>query len=56
MRNLTTKQASKYLGVSVPTLARWRKNGTTPPYFKIKRIIRYRQDKLDEWVNAHTES
>ncbi len=53
MRYLTTKETAQYLGVSIPTLARWRKNKTSPPYFKKGGIIRYRQDDLDDWATAH---
>ncbi len=53
MRYLTTKETSIYLGVSIPTLARWRKNNTSPPYLKRGGIIRYSQDDLEKWAYMH---
>ena len=47
---LDTPNASKYLGLSVKTLAMMRSNGTSPKYIKRGRIFYYQGD-LDDWLN-----
>lgn len=49
---LTRQQAAAYLGVSVPSLARWASQGTGPAHYKLGRFTRYRQDDLDEFVET----
>lgn len=47
---LRRDEAAQYLGVSVPTLARWASHGTGPHYYKIGRWARYRVPDLDQFV------
>jgi len=51
---LTTQAAAAYLGLSKPTLERFRLSGDGPIYAKLtpgpKGSIRYRTDDLDRWV------
>jgi excisionase family DNA binding protein len=47
---LTTKEAAKYLGLSVSTLNKLRLTGEGPAYFKLGRSVRYRLSDLDIWV------
>jgi excisionase family DNA binding protein len=50
---LTTAQAAEYCNIKVKTLERHRQNGTGPPYIKVgPRIIRYRREDLDAWMEA----
>jgi excisionase family DNA binding protein len=56
MPYLTTKEASEYLGVSIATLKRWRKENRSPPFFKNGATIRYPRNKLEEWAKAHTSA
>lgn len=51
-RRLTRKQAAEYLGVSVPTLARWASKGSGPSYYVIGGQARYRIPDLDNYVEA----
>ena len=46
-----TPEAAAYLGVSVPSMNRWRVNGDGPPYVKIGSRVRYRRADLDAWLN-----
>ena len=49
-RNLSRKQAAKYLGVSHRTLGDWAYKGGGPPYYKAGKKCVYRLSELDEWL------
>lgn len=49
---LTRKDAARYLGVSVSTLARWAMQGTGPAYSKAGQV-RYRLSDLDAFIEEH---
>lgn len=53
---LTQKEAAAWIGVHLTTLRRWRKSGEGPAFIVIRdrdhKIIRYREDDLDEWADA----
>jgi hypothetical protein len=55
---LTTVEAAKYLKLSRQFLeaARYRADGTGPPYIKLERAVRYRRSALDAWMTAHDHS
>jgi hypothetical protein len=55
---LTTVEAAKYLNLSRQFLeaARYRADGTGPPYIKLERAVRYRRSALDAWMTAHDHS
>ncbi|CAN0560176.1 unnamed protein product [Laminaria digitata] len=55
---LSASQASRYLDLSISTLAKWRHYGTGPRYSKLGRRVVYRVDELDSWVqqNQHTST
>src|SRR6476619_6930765 len=55
---LTTKQAAQYLNLSRQYLeaARYRGDGSGPPYVKLERAVRYRRSVLDAWMSAHDHS
>lgn len=54
---MNTNDAAEYLGVSVPTLKRWRGEGKGPGYLRFgERIIKYRQTDLDRWIIASREN
>ena len=48
---LDVKNTSRYLGLSVKTLAMLRSAGKGPRFIKRGRIFYYKQD-LDEWLRA----
>ena len=50
---LTTKEAAKYLNVSVSFLAKDRMRGGGIPYVKIgRKTIRYDRDELDKYLES----
>lgn len=52
---LTRKQASRYIGVSVATLANWASTKLRNiPYIKVGRLVKYRQTDLDAWLESRT--
>lgn len=54
-RLLTPDEAADYLKMSAKTIANWRYRGDGPPHIKAgRRSVRYRQEKLDEFL-AHRE-
>ena len=51
MEMVTTKQLSEFLSISELSLFNMRKNGTGPPYYRIKRgIIRYNLKEVLAWL------
>lgn len=54
---LTTKEASKFLGMSRQFLERDRWIGATIPFIKVgTRSIRYRQEDLESYLDSRTEN
>lgn len=50
MALISPKQVEQKYGVPTEELARWRRAGTGPQYYRITaRLIRYGTDDLDEW-------
>jgi hypothetical protein len=52
---LTTIESAAYLKLSRQFLegARYRADGSGPPYIKLERAVRYRKTALDAWMAAH---
>lgn len=50
---LGTADASVYIGLSVPTLKKYRLDGTGPRYARIGSKIVYRPSDLDEYIAKH---
>lgn len=46
----TTRQAAAYLTVSIPTMNRWRLNGTGPEYVRFGTAVRYTRESLEAFV------
>ena len=49
---LTTEQAAEYLNLSSKTLERLRCEGGGPAFLKLGRLVRYRIDSLQEWIDS----
>lgn len=49
---LNTHEAATYLGLSAPTLHRWRAAGTGPRYAKLGGAVVYRVVDLDSWLES----
>jgi excisionase family DNA binding protein len=47
---LSTAEAAEYLGVSASVLRLWRSQGRGPRITKAGRLVRYRHDELDNWI------
>lgn len=52
---LTTKELADYLGISEATLLLHRQLNTGPAYVKIGRLVRYRRQDVEAWINLETE-
>jgi predicted DNA-binding transcriptional regulator AlpA len=50
---LTESEAARLLGISVSGLRKWRKNATGPKWIKLGRLIRYRSEHVQSWLQAH---
>ena len=48
----TTREAARYLGLSISTLNKWRCYGFGPKYLKLGRAVRYRQEELDRYLEG----
>jgi Helix-turn-helix domain len=55
---LTTAESASYLKLSRQFLegARYRADGSGPPFIKLARAVRYRKTALDAWMAAHDHS
>jgi predicted site-specific integrase-resolvase len=51
--NLREKETAKTLGVAVQTLRNWRHLRKGPPYIKLGRAIRYRDEDLAAFLEKH---
>jgi excisionase family DNA binding protein len=47
---LTAAELARELKVSRRTLARWRSEGTGPPFFRVGRSPRYRWGDVQAWI------
>jgi predicted DNA-binding transcriptional regulator AlpA len=53
---LDTLAAAAYTGLASSTLEKLRVYGGGPRYLKLRRLVRYRQADLDDWLAAHIVS
>ena len=47
-------EAAQYLSISVSTIRRWRRAGTGPDFYRIGKVLRYRQEALERYVELNT--
>ncbi len=50
---LTMVEASEYLGVSKLTLYGW-VSARKVSFIKVGRLVKFRQEHLDKWIDQHT--
>ena len=51
---MTPPEAAEYIGVTVETMFRWRKDAIGPKYSQpCSRIVRYLRDDLVSWMKEH---
>jgi excisionase family DNA binding protein len=55
-RTASRREAAKYLGVSVSTLARWASMKHGPSYYLVGAKARYRYSDLDNFVETKRHS
>lgn len=53
---LTAVQTAALLGVRTTTLESWRLRGSSIPYKKIGRLIRYAEADVLAWIDAQTRT
>lgn len=55
-RYVDTKAASEILGLSRRALEMRRYRDAGPPFIKLGRKVRYREDQLIDWMERHRQS
>jgi phage terminase Nu1 subunit (DNA packaging protein) len=53
---LTQAEAAAILNVPVRTLEAWRLRGGGPRYLRLPRVVRYRHDDLEKWLEDRRRS
>ena len=51
--HISERAAAVMLSVSVKTLQRWRQNHSGPPYIKLKHLVRYAIQDLQDWMEQY---
>ena len=51
--HINERTAAVMLSVSVKTLQRWRQNHSGPPYIKLKHLVRYAIQDLQDWMEQY---
>ena len=55
-RLIDTVQLAEYLGNEVNTCEGWRLKGIGPQYIKVGRLVRYRIENVDQWIESQTRN
>ena len=53
---LTTAEAAELVGIAAITLTVWRQRGTGPEFLKLGRVVRYKEAKILEWMDAQART
>ena len=53
---IDTDDLAKYLGNEVNTCEGWRLKGIGPRYIKVGRLVRYRIEDIDLWLQSQTRN
>ena len=51
---LNENQVAQFLNCTKAALRRWRREGRGPRFVKIGRLVRYRQEEIEDFVNQNT--
>lgn len=51
---LTPIQVAELLAVPISTLSRWRTERREIPWVRVGRVVRYRPQDVQEWIEEHT--
>lgn len=49
-------EVAEYLGVSLPTLAYWRRTGQGPRWIEVGQQRRYRWEDVEQWLAQQSHS
>ncbi len=49
---LTEQEVASLTGISKPTLRRWRRLGSGPPFLRLGGLVRYDPAELRRWLKA----
>lgn len=52
---MSIHELSEYLQVPVPTIYDWRTEKKGPPAIKLGKHLRWRRERVDQWLDAQTE-
>lgn len=52
MEYLTSREVAKQLHIHDVTICKWRVAGKGPIYYKVGRMVRYKQDDVMQWIEA----
>ena len=52
---MTTKQLAEYLGISESLLHTYRADGIGPVYLKLGKLVRYRLDDVEKWLEEQAQ-
>jgi predicted DNA-binding transcriptional regulator AlpA len=44
------RATASYIGCSIAALRQWKRLGKGPSYYKIGKLVRYRQNDVDSWL------
>lgn len=56
IRLLTQEELAEYLGLSKPTLQRWRREGYGPKYLRIGKHVYYKEVDVLAWIEEQRET
>ena len=51
--HIDEREAADMISVSVKSLQRWRQNHSGPPYIKLKHLVRYAIQDLQDWMDHY---
>jgi DNA-binding transcriptional MerR regulator len=52
---LSQQRVAELLGVEIETLARWRRTGVGPQFYRIANRVRYRVSDLEKWIKQQKQ-
>lgn len=53
---LTEAEVADLLRIPAGTLKKWRTRGDGPPFTRVGRLVRYREQELDAWLTKRTSA
>lgn len=50
---LSPKEVEELFNLPMTTLEKWRYRKIGPPYLKLGKLVRYRSDEVESWIERH---